>query len=102
MFLFRYRIGVIRFFCSDRNGYSIASRLSRHGGSTVFTANISSWTTSPMADSLSRFVIPRHRNRSSTPFLLWKASVYRVQPGPVYRVQSLGVSRAEVQNFLYI
>ena len=39
-----------------------------------------------------------HSHRRFTRFFLWKASWYRVQLDPWYRVQFLVVSRAEVPN----
>src|SRR6266850_3373266 len=91
-------MGLVRFFWSARNGYSMASLLSRHGGSTALTVKISSWTTSPIPQIVPVHAIPRERNRRLACFFLWKASWYRVQPDSWYRVQFLVVSRAEVLN----
>ena len=88
-------IGRVRFFWSERKGYSIASRLSRHGGSAAVTRKSSSWTTLPMGRGAYRRSAGDTRCGDNRYQPLWTDSGYREPAGSGYREPKLGVSRTE-------
>src|SRR5947199_8040507 len=87
----RYLIGFVLPFCRDRNGYSMASLLSRHGGSTALTVKISSWTTSPMPKRTSARDTPRAKPHFRAIFAVDNVGVSRAAKHGVSRAAKHGV-----------
>src|SRR5512132_226937 len=98
-------IGFVRRFCSERKGNSIASRLSRQGGSAAVTRKSSSWTTVPMAEPTawpaapaSAAPAPGTRCGDNPPHPPWLSPVFREPPGSGFPAPKPGVSRTGNRN----